>query len=362
MKKYLFGVVAVVGVALPRSGWAVPFVYVANADSNNVTVIDAATDTVATTIAVGSEPRNPAVNRDGTRVYVPNRFSDSVTVINGVTNTVITTISSVGDEPYSAAVGSDGTRVYVANKSDNTLAVIDATNNTMLTTISDSCFDSPEWVIVNPAGTRAYVVNRQGDSVCVVNTGTNTVVDQVSVGSAPRSAVVTCDGSFVYVANNSGSPDISKIRTSDNSVVAGLSFSGGSPRNISLSPDGKKIYVGLQNANIGVINVSTDTTSTIAMPGGSSSYATATLANGSKVYVTDESNDEVQVLNASTGSFLTGGGYPISAGNTPRGLATAFTCAARARTAPAVSSAGLVALALMLGLGGLWVLRQRMAA
>ena len=39
---------------------AQPYVYAANADSDDVTVINAATNTVATTIDVGDEPRNPA--------------------------------------------------------------------------------------------------------------------------------------------------------------------------------------------------------------------------------------------------------------------------------------------------------------
>ena len=104
-------------VALATRAHAVPFVYAANADSNDVTVIDAATNMVVITIDVGSEPRNPAVSPDGSRVYVPNRHDDTVTVINGMTNTVITTIDDDDfDEPYSAAVAPDGSRVYIANK------------------------------------------------------------------------------------------------------------------------------------------------------------------------------------------------------------------------------------------------------
>ncbi len=357
-KHSLWGLVVIAGM-LPRMAEAAPFVYVANADSDNVTVIDAATNSVATTITVGNEPRNPAVSPDGTRVYVPNRFGSSVTVINGVTNTVLTTITGLPSEPYSAAVSPDGTRVYVANKGASSLTVINATNNSVITTITDSCFSSPEWVTVDPAGTRAYVVNRGGGSVCVVNTSTNAVVDEVSVGSAPRSAAVTCNGRFVYVANNSGTPDISKIRTSDNTVVAGINFATGSPRNLSISPDGRKIYVGLQTGTLGVINIGSDAASTITMPNGGSTYATAVVADGSRVYVTDESNDKVEVLDVGTGAILTGAGFPIAAGSTPRGVATAFVCAPH--TAPAISMTGLLGLALMLGLIGLWAVRRRAA-
>jgi YVTN family beta-propeller protein len=352
-------------------GWcgsavAQPFVYVANADSDDVTVIDASTNTVATTIGVGDEPRNPAVSPNGTRVYVPNRFDDTVTVINGTTNTVITTIMDSNgdfDEPYSAAVSPDGSRVYIANKegsgsSTGSLTVINAATNTVLTTIDDPCFVSPEWVTVNPAGTFAYVVSRQGDSVCVVSTASNTVVDEVDVGSAPRSAVVTCDGQFVYVANDGGSPDVSKIRTSDNTVVNGINFSTGGARNMSITPDGRKIYVGFRNDAVGTILVANDQADTITLPAGDSTYATAVLANGSRVYVTDEDDDEVEVIEVAGDVVLTGAGLPIPAGDTPRGVATAFTCASTAPV-PAVSMRWSVLLAFVLAALGGGILSRR---
>ena len=44
----------------------------ANQGSNDVTVINTATNTVVATIPVGSQPIGPAVTPDGTRVYVTN--------------------------------------------------------------------------------------------------------------------------------------------------------------------------------------------------------------------------------------------------------------------------------------------------
>ncbi len=366
--------IGALAVLLPRLAGAAPFVYVANADSDDVTVIDAATNTVVTTIGVGEEPRNPGVSQDGTRVYVPNRKDDngvpnpdgSLTVINGVTNTVITTITDTSsfDEPYSASVSPDGTFVYVANKkgggsSVGSVTVIDATNNTVSTTIIDDCFVSPEWVTFNHAGTRAYVPNRQGDSVCVVSTATNTVVDEVDVGSEPRSAIVSCDDAFLYVANNGGSPDVTKIRTADNSVVGAINFPSGSARNMSITPDGTKIYVGLQNANVGVINTGTDTPSTIAIPNGDSIYATAVIADGTHVYATDEDDDEVEVIKLPSGTVLTGTGLPIGAGNTPRGVATRFMCSPGPVMAPAASRPVLLALLSVLAGLGVWSVRRR---
>jgi YVTN family beta-propeller protein len=88
-------------------------VYVANQDSNNVTVIDGATNTT-TTVAAGSNPSAIAVNSVTNKVYVANQDSNNVTVIDAVSNTVIATVAA-GTGPYAIAVNSVTNKVYVAN-------------------------------------------------------------------------------------------------------------------------------------------------------------------------------------------------------------------------------------------------------
>src|SRR2546427_3701742 len=56
-------------------------VFVTNEKSDDVTVIDATTRKVVTTIPVGKRPRGVAVSPDGRRVYVTNSNSDSLSVI-----------------------------------------------------------------------------------------------------------------------------------------------------------------------------------------------------------------------------------------------------------------------------------------
>ena len=47
-------------------------IYVANHDSNNVSVIDGASNTVVATVAVGTGPYGVAVNPNTNRIYVAN--------------------------------------------------------------------------------------------------------------------------------------------------------------------------------------------------------------------------------------------------------------------------------------------------
>ncbi len=90
-------------------------VYVTNALSGNVSVIDATTYSVLKTIAVGTEPFGCALTFDGAKLYVANLFSNSVSVINTATNAVIKTIEGVGVQPRGIAIATVGgdTKVYV---------------------------------------------------------------------------------------------------------------------------------------------------------------------------------------------------------------------------------------------------------
>ena len=77
--------------------------YVTNFNSNTVSVINTATNTVIATIPVGSGPQGVAVSPDSTRAYVTNFNSNTVSVINTATNTVIA-MTPVGSAPSGVAV------------------------------------------------------------------------------------------------------------------------------------------------------------------------------------------------------------------------------------------------------------------
>jgi YVTN family beta-propeller protein len=59
-------------------------IYVANADNNNVSVIDGTTDTVVAVVAAMYWPFGVAANPGTNRVYVTDNATDAVRVIDGV--------------------------------------------------------------------------------------------------------------------------------------------------------------------------------------------------------------------------------------------------------------------------------------
>ena len=77
-------------------------IYVANIDSNNVSVISGANNTVIDSINVGHRPDGLSYDATNNYIYVANYVSDNVSVINGANNTVIDSIN-VGFNPIGVA-------------------------------------------------------------------------------------------------------------------------------------------------------------------------------------------------------------------------------------------------------------------
>jgi YVTN family beta-propeller protein len=117
----VLGLLSIALRAMPAT--AAPFAYVANSDSNTVSVIDTASNTVVATVPVGRQPFGVAITPDGVHAYVANRIDSTVSVIDTASNTVVTTVP-VGLDPDGVAIAPAGAHAYVANGLDSTVSVI----------------------------------------------------------------------------------------------------------------------------------------------------------------------------------------------------------------------------------------------
>ena len=198
--------------------------YITNLDT--VSVIDTATNTVTTNIAVGAFAIGVAVSPDGSKVYVTNGYSGSVSVIATATDSVIGSPIPVGLFPWGVAVTPDGSKVYVTNSSFTTVSVIATATDTVTTTVTVGTM--PRGVAVTPDGSKVYVANQLSDSVSVIDTATNTVTATIPVGTEPFGVAVTPDGSKVYVTIAS-SGNVSVIATATDMVI-------GSPIPVGIDP------------------------------------------------------------------------------------------------------------------------------
>jgi YVTN family beta-propeller protein len=157
-------------------------VYVTNAGSATVSVIDPATNAVVATVPVGRNPVDVAVTPNGVSAYVTNAGASSVSVINTATNTVIATVP-VGHNPANVAITPDGGAAYVANAGSSSVSVINTATNTVVATVPVGF--NPAKVAITPNGSTAYVANAGSSSVSVINTATHAVTATVPVGLNP---------------------------------------------------------------------------------------------------------------------------------------------------------------------------------
>src|SRR5499427_826327 len=140
--------------------------------SGTVSVLDAATNTVAKQINVGLHPTGMALSPGGDRLYVTNANSDTVSVIDTATDTVVKTIN-VGEEdprrtpllggaPNAVAVSADGGTLFVANGAQNAIAVVDAdaTGDAVRGLIPTGWY--PMAVALDHSGTQLFVGNGYG--------------------------------------------------------------------------------------------------------------------------------------------------------------------------------------------------------
>jgi len=296
----VLGTTALAYLILVSIAGASPFAYIANEESDNISVIDTATDKVKATISVGSNPVGVAINPNGTRVYVANAHSNDVSVIDTATNTVIATVHA-GSSPKGIAVNPNGKRVYVANEGSNNVFVIDTATNTVVSKVITG--KNPAAVAVSPDGKKAYVTNYGEKTISVIDTATNKVTATISTGKGPEEIAVTPDGTKVYLVN-SDNRSISVIDTATNRITSMMKVRG-IPSGVAVSPDGAKVYVASNDetfSSILVIDTSTDKVTT-TIPVGPNPAGVAVSPDGKKVYVAINLYNTVSVIDTATNSI-----------------------------------------------------------
>jgi YVTN family beta-propeller protein len=278
-------------------------IYVADAGSNSVTVIDGSSEST-TTVAVGASPSALAVNTVTNKIYVANRLSSSVTIIDGATNEVANV--AVGALPQSVAVNQATNKIYVADYGDKTVTVIDGETNTTITVLAGT---NPQSVAVNPATNKIYVANYGSASVTVIDGATNDT-SIVSAGQGPSSVAVNSVTDKIYVANSLGA----NVTVIDGATTTTTTINAGTtPDAVAVDTVGDKVYVTNKGSNnLTVIDGATNGTSTVAV--GTTPVSVAVNSATGLTYVANSNAGNVTVINGSTeaASTVTTGTSPAS--------------------------------------------------
>ena len=149
--------------------------------SGTVSVIDLTTGKVESEIEVGLHPNSIITSRNGRFVYVSNGNSDNVSVINTASNKVVSTLSVklnedapfIGHSPNALALSPDGHTLYVSNGMDNAIAVIKLSDGSAKSADIEGFIPTEAY----PAGLVAtnntlYIANLEGEGARASNNKT----------------------------------------------------------------------------------------------------------------------------------------------------------------------------------------------
>jgi YVTN family beta-propeller protein len=274
--------------------------FVANAGSANLTIINGSTDRVLGVVTVGTDPAALAFDNANDRLYVANYKSFNVSVVNGSTGKVLDAVA-VGNAPSGIAVDSVRGRVYVVNSFDGTVSVINATTDKVIGSVRVGTFYDGPAVAVDPATGYVYVTNAGlggSDNVTVINGSTSKVVGTVAVGPSPVGIAVDTANGKVYVADAGSlgsSHNVTVIEASNDTVVATVTVGSG-PNWVAVDPTNGEVDVtNGYSGNVTIINATTQTVVGSVTVGSAPVGEAFDTLNGC-LYVANENSNNVSVV------------------------------------------------------------------
>jgi PQQ-dependent catabolism-associated beta-propeller protein len=196
------------------------FLFVANEDVGETSVIKLATRQIVKRLKTGYEPEGVTTSPDGRLVYVTSESTNEVFVLDAERHELAGAIK-VGARPRSAAFLPDGSKAYVTCENVGGVDVIDVASAKVVKQIrAPGELTRPMGAVVSPDAKRVYVTTGRGKSVLVIDTSSDEVVATIAdVGERPWGIGITPDGRTLYTANGP-SNDVSVIDVATLNVVA----------------------------------------------------------------------------------------------------------------------------------------------
>lgn len=197
--------------------------------TNKLSVVNTSTMTLEKQITVWSMPHGLRMNHAGTRLYVANMMSDNVSVIDVATDSVIATIPLAWDAnpfgppkymPMEVAVSPDDQLVAVACSETREVRMIDAAAGAVADSFAVG--DQPWHLQFTRDGTFCYVTNRRGHSVSAIHLPMHHVMKTYSTPGTPalfdypHGCDISSDGQYTFVSNENVGQRFIPRYTTDN--------------------------------------------------------------------------------------------------------------------------------------------------
>ncbi len=284
---------AISGTGLEPSGIAVDAaagrVYVSNAGSPFLTVLNLTAPAVAAFVPLPAAYGGPVASVDGW-VYVAEA-SGTIALLNA-SRTAIEGNLTVGASPDAVAVDAAAGELFIGEGARSRVDLVSTVSRSVLGTFSTNVV--PQALAFDPVHDRLLVAGGS-NSVEILNASSGAPTANLTVGNFPLSAAYDALTDRFYVGTM-GSMNISVIDAASERV-AGAYGVATTVAGLAVGPDGRRLYAsGQTGGNLTVINATAPANRlSIALPGPGNGVVVDAATNE----VVDAS-DEVTVLNAST--------------------------------------------------------------
>jgi YVTN family beta-propeller protein len=332
---------------------ALPMSSAATATSSSASLAATSSATASTTISTSvattsSASAAAASSTSGAQwVYVFNVGSQDVTILDAATNKVLAT------RPLGAAVRWlsdeqrywDGQHVWTYDFPDNKLVAIaiDPKTVQVVERIDTGTLGPGHSLMLTPDFKSAYVNAAGSNVINVIDVASKAVRDKIAVNAFPCDCHLTPDGKFGFTPERDAD-SVAKFDTSTNKIVKRMDFPKGSkPYMLRVSPDGKEVWV--QAAGNNTNNIVDPDAMTIlhSEADGKGPVTNAWSPDGKYVLLTHEGDETVTVYDAQTQKMvkkITVGQGSSNIGFTPDGK-TAFIAVSGANTVAVIDMTSL---------------------
>ncbi|TEX50137.1 MAG: hypothetical protein B7C55_12200 [Actinomycetales bacterium mxb001] len=275
-------------------------VYVTNADSDSMSIIDGTTATVAATVDGFSEPVGVAVNEADDIVYVANADDSSVVSISGSGRGTRTTVP-IGGLGWDVAVDQDDDTVYATaalpQGDSGSLAVIDGTRQSLSSVVAFAGL-SPLAVAVSDRSNRIYVTGQNTVGAAALDGVTLAIDDTIPLVGSYWDVAIHEEDDTAYFPNyqEQGSFAIVSGRTSQVMSNEPLAW----PWGVAVSQAADLVYVARGPTNtVSVLDATTGAQAIPSLAVGRFPIAIAVDQSGPNVgtvYVANSDDISVSVL------------------------------------------------------------------
>ncbi|MBD8056769.1 hypothetical protein ICV35_24275 [Rhodococcus ruber] len=289
-------------------------VWVADEDGNSLTVLDAATDEVVTTVTGVDSPHNVQVGRDGATVYTVSG-DDRVIEIDPATYAV-RAVAPTGAAPAHVIDAPNG-KVYVTDAGNGTVSVFATPGLQPAGRIELG--GMPHGLRPAAGGSVIVVADTAAGVVHVIDPAADRAIGAVPVGAAPAQVAVTGAGRFAY-AGTTEPAAVVKVDLAARLVV-GAAPVPAAPVQLYLSPDEKTVVSADQGtrqqpgSTLSVIDTA-EMTIRGAVGTGAGPHGVVIDPSGTRAWVTNTYDDTVSVVDLPSLSVVA----TVPVGERPNGV------------------------------------------